>query len=97
MKTIKKGLAKLKRVGIDVSILISIGLVLFFLPLRIERQGLELFLYKALLVSAGFVHAHLARKLAFPKVDWTTSKGPYLKILVIALYVTFIFAYSRGG
>ena len=90
-------LSKLKRISIDLGILTSIGLILFFLPLRIERQGLELFLYKALLVSAGFVHAHVVRKIAFPSVDWKSTEAPYLKVLVIAMYVIFIFAYSRGG
>ena len=87
----------MKRVIIDILIFCSIGFVLFILPVRIEKQGLELFLFKVMLVSAGFLHAHIVRKLAFPKIDWNKDEKKFLKILVIALYVIFIWAYARGG
>lgn len=52
---------------------------------------------KATLVSLGFLHAHITRKLAFPSVSWKSEEEPMLKLLCISLYVVFIYAYSHGG
>jgi cbb3-type cytochrome oxidase subunit 3 len=87
----------LKRTILDVFLLISIGVVLFVLPVQIERQGAELFLFKVLLVSAGTVHAHILRKLFFPYINFRETKNKYHAIMVIALYLVVIWAYSRGG
>lgn len=52
---------------------------------------------KATLVSLGFLHAHITRKIAFPAVTWGDGKNGMLKALCIALYVIFVYAYSNGG
>lgn len=52
---------------------------------------------KAIYVSMGFIHAHITRKLAFPKVDWNDDSITANKILIISLYIIIIFAYARGG
>jgi len=88
---------KLKRVIVDILVLITIGLILFILPVRIEKQGLELFLFKFLLVSAGVVHAHISRKLMFPYIDFKTETKQMSKVLIIVWYATFIWAWARGG
>lgn len=78
--------------------------VLFFMMIMILFKVYEYFppvfgdiMVKAIYVSIGFIHAHITRKLAFPKVDWNDSVFTPTKILVISLYVIIIFAYARGG
>lgn len=57
----------------------------------------QLLLFKAILVNMGVLHAHLARKLLFPKIDWSTDDAKFNKIVAITFYIMFIFAYTRGG
>jgi hypothetical protein len=63
----------------------------------VENQALDLLMYKVLLVSAGFIHAHIVRKLAFPYVDFKTSKNKMHQAMIVGLYLTIIWAYARGG
>lgn len=63
---------------------------------------LQLLALKALLVSSGFMHAHIMRKLAFPSVSWTVRKNSQedntmLHWLIIGLYIVIIYAYAKGG
>ena len=57
---------------------------------------LQLVSLKALLVSMGFVHCHIVRKLAFKGIEWDGDWTPR-KVLIIVLYAVFIYAYSQGG
>ena len=93
MKQIIKGI---ERVLFDLILFAGLVTALFLLPTP-ERQGLELLMFKAIQVSAGFLHAHIMRKLAFPKINWYDDDRSWLKGLVIALYVIVIFSYARGG
>ena len=86
---------QLKRVAFDVALFLIVLALLFAAP--ITMAGWQLILFKALLVSGGFLHAHVTRKLAFPYIDFNKTCDPMNKALVIALYVIFIFAWSRGG
>ncbi len=52
---------------------------------------------KMLLVSMGFVHCHMIRKIAFGKVDWDEKSFTPKKLLIIVLYAVFIYAYAQGG
>jgi hypothetical protein len=63
----------------------------------VENQALDLLLYKVLLVSGGFLHAHIVRKLAFPYVNFKTSKNKMHQAMIVGLYLTIIWAYARGG
>jgi hypothetical protein len=59
---------------------------------------LQVLISKIILVSTGFIHAHITRKVAFPEVDWNDSNDDKMKkALVIAIYVIFIYAYAQGG
>ena len=91
-----KILMQMKRVWLEITILTFIGLVLFLLPIRIERQGLELFLYKILLFSASQVHAHATRKLFFPYIDFNKSDR-MKQTMVIAIHVMAAYLYAEGG
>lgn len=59
--------------------------------------GWQLFMYKLLLPNTGFLNAHVVRKLAFKEANWKNDEQRYHKLLIIALYVMFIYAYAEGG
>ena len=89
-------LVQFKRTRLQLGILFIIGVSLFLLP-PIEKQGLELFLYKILLFSASQVHALLVRMWMFPYIDFSHEKDPYHKTLVIAVHVAAAYVYGVGG
>lgn len=86
---------QLKKILIDILILLGIGIIL--LTVDFNHVGLQLFLYKILLVSGSIVHAHISRHLLFPYIKFNTEKDPMKKLMVIALYVSIIWAYAQGG
>jgi len=92
-----KAKAAFKRIWLELLMLAIIGLVLFLLPVRIERQGLEVLLYKVMLFSASQVHAHATRKFFFPYIDFRTSEEKVHQIMVIALHVMAAYLYAEGG
>jgi hypothetical protein len=89
-------LVQFKRTRLQLGILFVIGVALFLLP-PIEKQGLELFLYKILLFSASQVHALLVRMWMFPYIDFSACSDNYHKILVIAIHVAAAYVYGVGG
>lgn len=89
-------LVQFKRTRLQIGILCVIGISLFFLP-PIEKQGLELFLYKILLFSASQVHAHLVRIWMFPYIDFSTERDRFHQAMVIAVHVMAAYVYGVGG
>jgi hypothetical protein len=92
----KKIIFQLKRVAFDLCMLAIVGIFLFIFSKDTQGAG-QMFLFKALLVSAGFLHAHIIRKLAFPYIDFNKTKDAQQKWLVIAIYVVVILGWTRGG
>jgi hypothetical protein len=94
----KKRFHSTRRVLPD-SILLVILMVMMMTGFYKYLPGpLQVLLSKIILVSTGFVHAHITRKVAFPEVDWNDPNDDRMKkALVIALYVIFIYAYAQGG
>lgn len=93
---LKKISSQTGRLVLDV--IIAAGLIAIYATeiYQILPGPLQLVSLKIVLVSLGFIHAHLIGKLAFAKVDWPGSiDAP--KVLRIALYVVVIYAYSVGG
>lgn len=93
---------QVKRVGLDVVALITILLLLIFVPFDFfpveAKVGLlSLVITKFILVSAAVVHAHVTRKLLFPYIHFSEEKDLTNNIMIIAWYVIIIFAWSRGG
>ena len=87
----------MKRIFIDI-ILFLATLLLFVLHNYITLPApLQLLAFKAMLVSAGILHAHIARKLLFPRVNWSEFKMTGLHYVTIAFYIIIIYAYSIGG
>jgi|GEM_PF-6331752 len=57
----------------------------------------QLLLFKAITVSAGILHAHVAGKLIFPKVNWDSTVMPAGTYARIAFYIIVPIAYTFGG
>ncbi|MGC8869622.1 MAG: hypothetical protein ACP5PT_00830 [Brevinematia bacterium] len=88
---------QLKRILIDVIIVLIILLIYITKVYELFPNPLQLLSLKVILVSAGFMHAHITRKIAFGKVDWDKEGINAKSLLVIVLYAVFIYAYSQGG
>lgn len=87
---------RFRRIGVESIILAAIGVMLFFTGL-ITNPALSLFLFKALLVSGGILHAHIIRKFFFPYIDFKNNEDPYHKLLVIVIYAVVLLCWSSGG
>jgi len=97
-----KIIENLKRIGLDVIALITIVLLMIFVPVDffpVEAKAglLSLFITKFILVSAAIVHAHISRKVLFPYIDFGKEKDWSNNVMIIALYVIIIFGWTRGG
>ena len=86
----------LKRIAWDLVIALVLLTVYSMQLYQVLPTPLQLVSAKVLLVSLGFLHAHITRKLAFPTVDWEGNLNAKT-LLVIVLYFVFIYAYAIGG
>lgn len=98
----KKFIKQLKRVGVDVFALLTILLLLIFVPFDFfpveAKMGiLSIVITKFILVSAAVVHAHVTRKLLFPYIDFSAETNLTNNIMIIVIYVMIIFGWTRGG
>jgi len=85
-----------KRIWFD--LLLGILVTVFFVSGFYENFAppIQLICLKIVLVSMGFLHAHVIGKLCFPKVYWKNDFHP-THLVRILLYVVVIYAYSQGG
>ena len=87
----------MKRVWIDI-VLLFCTLSLFLLHEYAHLPNpLQLLAFKAMLVSAAILHAHIARKLLFPKIDWNATKLTGGHYVTVVFYLVIIYAYAMGG
>lgn len=92
----------IKRVIREISIVDIILLVLgvAVLQTRIHEKlspPLGYLLYKAILVSLGFIHARITRIVVYGRVNWNVDEIKPKHILAIVIYAVFIIAYSLGA
>jgi hypothetical protein len=97
-----KILENLKRIGLDLIALITIILLMIFVPvdyLPIEAKAglLSLVITKFILVSIAIVHAHITRKLMFPYIKFAEEKELSNNAMIIVWYIIVIFGWTRGG
>lgn len=88
---------KIKRIAVDLLLLMLIVAVFAFRLYEILPAPLQLIALKILLVSAGIIHAHIARKLLFETIVWnatTLTGGHYV---AIAFYITIPICYAISG
>jgi hypothetical protein len=87
----------MKRISLDIFLFLA-TLALFALHQYVSLPSpLQLLSLKAMLVSAAILHAHIARKLLFEKVDWSLTKLTGGAYVAIAFYIVIIYAYAIGG
>lgn len=87
----------MRRMIFDIVLFASCAAALYFLPDRVFPPVFQSFATKVLEVSAGFLHAHIMRQLAFPYIDFSDANTPKEhKYLVIVIYAMVIFGYARG-
>lgn len=87
----------LRRIGLDI-VLLACTLLLFVLHQYAHLPSpLQLLAFKAMAVSAAIVHSHIARKLLFPKLDWTVTRLTGGHYVAIVFYIVIIYAYAIGG
>jgi hypothetical protein len=86
----------MKRVALDIVLLLGIFVLFASRMYEVLPAPLQLVTLKALLVSAGVLHAHIVRKLIFPKVDWQISPqgNTYASIV---FYTVIPICYAFGG
>jgi hypothetical protein len=89
----------LSRIWFDVLILMGILWLLLYGPFDISGAVYlsNVILPKVILLSLATVHAHITRKLLFPYIYFDKETSWSNNLMVIAIYVMFIFGYSRGG
>jgi len=90
-------MGQLRRVFLDLAMVLIIGSIFYFNLYETIPAPLQLVFMKTLLVSTGLFHAHLTRKLLFKKVNWdeTTLKGRTL--VAIGLYIIIPVCYAFAG
>jgi hypothetical protein len=87
----------LKRVYIDIGVLLGIVAAIFFLPAP-ETGLVSLAIAKLMFVSAGILHAHITRKIMWPYIDFNSEKTEMIqKVMVVVWYAVIIWAWARGG
>lgn len=79
-----------------ISILTIIS-ILWLSKVEDTPRGLELVLFKAVLVNLGFVNAHVVRKLLFPYIDFGREKEWSNNLLIIVIYAVCIYCFAIGG
>ena len=87
----------IKRLGFDVVGIAILFSLFMFNGYEVLPAPLQLVALKAILVSAGILHAHITRKLLFPKINWESDFSQGKLYAVIALYITIPICYSFGG
>ena len=96
MSVASKFTKEVKRLAVDLIVILLLFIVYATKFYEHLHPPLQLVSLKALLVSMGFVHCHVVRKIAFREVEWDGEWTPR-KVLIIVLYAVFIYAYAQGG
>jgi hypothetical protein len=87
----------MKRVLFDLILIVLVFAIFGTHTYEILPPPIQLVALKALLVSAGVLHAHIVRKLLFPKIDWETDIHKGKIYAAIAFYVIIPIGYAFGG
>lgn len=87
---------QIKRVALEVAISIAVLAVFFSGVYEAVSPAMQVVALKAMLVSVGLLHAHVAGKLFFPTVDWMGKLYP-AHMIRMGLYVAVPYCYALGG
>ena len=85
-----------KRVAFDVSLFSAVVALFISGGYNNFPAPLALVSLKMILISAGILHAHIARKVIFPKVIWDGAFTPAV-VVSIVFYFVIPLCYAFGG
>ncbi len=83
-----------------ITIIFIFGMVLLaFLSGDYElfASPIQLLMLKTLLVSAGLLLAHVARKALFPKIDLSNDNNWQNFLIVLSFYLIIPYCFAMGG
>jgi len=86
----------IKRVWFECCLLILTGIGLY-LTAGIDEPVFRLFMFKVLLFSASQIHAHIARQLLFPYIDFKKNADSKQKLMIIVIHAASAYLYAQGG
>jgi hypothetical protein len=97
MSNLDKLVEQFKKIGFDAAIFVVLLTIFFLKGYDALPIALQLVALKALLVSTGILHAHIARKLIFPKIDWGENILRGKTYVAIAFYIIIPWCYAISG
>lgn len=87
---------EIKRIGMDLIIMAAVIALFGFEAHKFLPPPLQLLALKVILVSVGVLHAHIIRKIMFPKIDWNKNMIG-VHYVAIAFYAIIPLCYAFGG
>lgn len=90
-------LEEFKRIAMLLLVLVVVLLAFISGTYEFFTSPLQLVLLKTLLVTAGLLLAHVARKAFFPRVDWANDKNWQNFLVVLSFYVVIPYCFAMGG
>jgi len=88
---------EVKRVGV-LLVVLAIAFVIFVSGVyEFFATPLQLVMLKTLLVSAGLLLAHVARKTLFPKMDLSNDNNWQHFLIVLSFYLVIPYCFAMGG
>ena len=88
---------EIKRVGV-LLVVLAIAFVMFVSGVyEAFTTPLQLVMLKTLLVSAGLLLAHVARKALFPKIDLSNDDNWQNFLIVLSFYLVIPYCFAMGG
>jgi len=90
-------MGEMKRVLILAAVFLAVLIVFLTGVYEALNAPLQLVLLKSLLVCAGLLLAHVARKALFPKVEWSNDEKWQNFLVVLSFYIVIPYCFAMGG
>lgn len=90
----------MKRIWFDLILMVAITAIFLTHVYELAPPAMQLTLLKIILVSMGFIHAHVIGKIVFNvKLDWATpwEMASMAHVIRGIMYVAFPICYAIGG
>ncbi|WP_345993775.1 hypothetical protein [Sulfurimonas sp. HSL-1716] len=89
-------MTQIKRVWLEIILFLCLMILFFSNAYSHIPAPIQLAALKMLLTNAGFLHAHVLRKLVWTEIVWDEPlKAKHY--VAIAIYITFPVCYAFGG
>jgi hypothetical protein len=102
MKTIKNFFFQLKRLSFDLTCVLSIILLFFFIPSVYfgeygKSYAISLILTKFICISCGIIHFQITRKVLFPYIKFNKEEDWSNNLMIIVMFTVIVWGWARGG